>query len=362
MKHFSPKKWCFCFLTVTCILLVVIAGATFFTDPLFHYRSPRAGLNYVLNDERMQNNGILRHFDYDSVILGTSMTQQFMVSEADELFGADFVKVSMSGATFKELADELDCAFKTHEVRYVVRDAFDVSASMADDKDAIPTHYTAPTYLYNDDPFDDVSYLLNFDVFTRFTLPIFIRWISGKPAGITSFDQYETWEARPDIYGADAFPNLWFQNNVEQTKHFTQESYDVMKANLDQNVLRFANEHPETIFYLFIPPYSIVKWGEDYTRGIALERIEMEEAGIKELLAYDNIRIFSFGRDLDIVANLDNYCNMTHYGKWINSFILEAMAGDDERYRITTDNYEEYIEDLKQIYLNYDYESLNSYD
>lgn len=59
---------------------------------MFHYHAPLKFLSYPLVNERYQNNGIVRHFDYDSVITGTSMTENFKTSEAQKLFGSDFIK------------------------------------------------------------------------------------------------------------------------------------------------------------------------------------------------------------------------------------------------------------------------------
>ena len=53
---------------VLCCTLVVTV------DPFFHFHKPVSSLSYPLVNERYQNDGIARHFDYDAVITGTSMT------------------------------------------------------------------------------------------------------------------------------------------------------------------------------------------------------------------------------------------------------------------------------------------------
>jgi hypothetical protein len=58
-------------------------------------------------DERYLNDGIVKHFDYDSIITGTSMTQNFRASEFDELFKAHCVKVPLSGASYREINELL---------------------------------------------------------------------------------------------------------------------------------------------------------------------------------------------------------------------------------------------------------------
>lgn len=58
------------------IVLSIIGGWVYKIDPYFHYRKPNVdGYFYTLYNERSQNNGISKHFDYDALITGTSMTE-----------------------------------------------------------------------------------------------------------------------------------------------------------------------------------------------------------------------------------------------------------------------------------------------
>lgn len=97
------KKWIFIFFTETCIITFILAAINVIVDPFFHYHKPLPGLFYILNNERYQNNGILKHFDYDAIITGTSMTENFKTSEFDKLFNVNSIKIPFSGATFKEI-------------------------------------------------------------------------------------------------------------------------------------------------------------------------------------------------------------------------------------------------------------------
>ena len=48
-------------------------------------------------------NSKAKHFDYDAIITGTSMTENFLSSEFDSLFGVNSVKTTFSGASYKEI-------------------------------------------------------------------------------------------------------------------------------------------------------------------------------------------------------------------------------------------------------------------
>ena len=97
----TEKKWGSKIILSAVILLCCIGGLTAFVDPYFHYHAPLSFLEYPLNNQRYQNDGIVRNFDYDAIITGTSMTENFKTTEFDNLFNVNSIKVPFSGATYK---------------------------------------------------------------------------------------------------------------------------------------------------------------------------------------------------------------------------------------------------------------------
>ncbi|MBR5377285.1 MAG: hypothetical protein IK139_08395, partial [Lachnospiraceae bacterium] len=112
-------------------------------------------------------------------------------------------------------------------------------------------------------------------------------------------------------------------------------------------------ENPDTVFYLFITPYSIFKWMDYSEEGNINRMIEAEKVMIEEILKCDNIRLFSFDDDPDIVCNPDNYSDKLHYSEEINSLILQNMK--DGKGLLTKDNYLERIERERSFFNTYDY-------
>ena len=186
------KRW----LRLFCILLAAVflcaAAAVIRVDPFFHYHAPRDDRYfYPLDNERSMNDGILRHFDYDAVITGTSLAACFKTSELDDLFGTHSVKIPASGASYYEINNLIGTALETHpDVKYVFR--------------SIDRHlllYGAdllrndlgeyPTYLYDHNPFNDYKYLFNADVlFNRCARMLLDTREPGFVPGHTDFDDY----------------------------------------------------------------------------------------------------------------------------------------------------------------------------
>ena len=76
--------WIISFSVLVTAILVCVAVLTVYVDPFFHYHSPRTDeFYYTLDNQRSQNDGIVKHFDYQGIITGTSMVENFRTSEAD---------------------------------------------------------------------------------------------------------------------------------------------------------------------------------------------------------------------------------------------------------------------------------------
>ena len=347
------KRWIVGTLAFSVLMLALFASITIYIDPLFHFHAPLAGYEYLINVERYQNDGIMRHFEYDSIITGTSMTENFMTSEADRLFQAKFIKVPFSGAPYKEIDQSLRRAYDTgKDIRYVIR-CIDYSL-LVRDKDYWRDDVSYPLYLYNDNPFDDVNYVLNKDILFHQTLGVIKYTMGGNVT--TSFDDYANWNDSV-TFGAEAVLATYVSGEaVALPQTLSEEEGTMVIENSRQNVLELALSHPETEFFLFFPPYSICYWDTLKTNGQVDWRIDAEQLAIEELLKAPNIKLYSFCNNFELVCDLDNYKDQAHYGEWVNSWILEWIKSGE--WRLTKDNYLEYLREIRNFYNNYDYSSL----
>ena len=103
----SGKKFVRLSLILTAVFLVLIAAVNIAIDPLFQYHKPWFGLEPVITNERYQNAGVIKHFDFDNVIMGTSMCENFKVSEVNDLFGGQTVKVTIACSTADNMTYQL---------------------------------------------------------------------------------------------------------------------------------------------------------------------------------------------------------------------------------------------------------------
>ncbi len=350
----SNKKWSILTLCITGGLLVCLAAFTAVIDPYFHYHKPLKSLAYPLNNERYQNDGILKHFDYDTIITGSSMAANFKTTDYERIFHTDAVKTVLHGATFREIGEMLSRAMKANDGIERVIWPLDYNRLLWEKDKMFQKEEEYPYYLYDNYLYNDVYYLLNKEVLKDASIGVLKYTKEGNKT--TTFDEYGNWTQRypqGKTY-VDGSYKRW--NRLDTVETMTQEDYEVLKENLEQNVLSVVRENPDVDFYLFFPPYSIYYWDSLHQEGLLEKQLTIEKAAIEQLLGYDNLHLFSFYNNTDLICNLDNYCDMLHYGEDINTQILQWMA--EGEYLITEENYEEYCDFNREFYTGYDYDAL----
>lgn len=345
----KAKSWNGFVVIGTVLILGLLAAVTALIDPFLHYHAPLSFLEYPLKDERYQNDGIQRNYEYDALITGTSMTQNFKPSEMDALWQVTSVKTSYSGASYHELNESIRRVFSYQpDLKYVICSLDGTLLNYSAGEDAYEDY---PEYLYDKNPFNDVSYLLNKEVVPK-TLAVINYTRAGEKT--PSRDEYSRW-SHYKTYGKDAvMATMTDLPEIEEEVVLTQEDIDRITGNVTENFLATAKAHPDTEFFLFFPPYSICFWDALVQTKQLNVQLEAEKLAVECLVGAENVHVFSFADRTDIIANLDNYTDSLHYGEWINSEILQIMhAGENE---LTEENYQAYYDQLKIMFEEYDYQ------
>ncbi len=334
-------------------ILFVVLGLSFFAaftihyDPMFHYYGPREGISYELdiNDERYVATGIARHFDYDSMICGSSVNENFKTTQFDKLFDAKSIKVPISGGYMREVAEIIDAGFETHKnMKYVLRslDTYFISSEDEVNPDAVDV-----SYLVNNNPLDDVYYLFNFDVFIGKTLRN--RSLSKNNIAPTTFDDYANW-SKDTEFGA-------FEYNVDELNEIPEQinlfDYEIehIRKNVEENILKTIRKHRDTQFLLYYVPYSAVYYLSS-RQTYSLKRFcDCERIVFEMLVNEPNVKLYGFSTDFDMCCNLKNYRDPAHYGEWINELILSRIS--QNRNLLTNENAEEYFNKIYDFYIKY---------
>lgn len=330
-------------------LLTAWAMIIILLDPYFHYHAPAFGLQPVVDNNRYQNPGIAEHFTYDSILIGSSMTENYRVSWLNEAFGCDTVKLSYPAGRTQNYKYMMDTAFKRGELKNVffgldidpLLDGFGVN------------YFPIPSYLYDEDPFNDVNYLFNKSIMFGDAYKMLSRNLSGK---VPSLDEAYTWD-KTYTFSKEAtlkdFGPLLAPNEVELPRDYYAENFT---KNLGVNILPSIEAHPNTEFYIFFPPYSILFWNYRLSKGDVDAVMYLLDYTMDHLLRYENVHLFFFLDQLDIITDLDNYKDYTHHSAGINRLLVDYIKTG--RCEVTHENYKAILENMESIARTFDYESL----
>ena len=342
----KTKDFCLIVVFGTILLLAALALPTIVVDPCFHYRAPEGV--YLLHNQRYQNDGIIRHFEYDAMITGSSMTENFKASQLDSLFHVCSIKVPYAGARFKEIDRAVNAAIESNENLKLVVRSLDLPILDAE-KDSV-RYDNCPTYLYDDNLLNDVNYVLNKQILLEQTR----EFVKNRQANeeSTGFDEYSSWGV--DVTLSEIYKNVEFPDVKDEIelRTFTKEDQKRVQENIRQNVVNTAIENPEVTFYLFFPPYSCIFYDELIRNGELDYQIAVQKCAIEEMLGYDNIKLYSFCNWYDVTCDLGRYMDMEHYDAVVSSSILEKMKREEGL--LTKNNYQEHLNEIKKYYESLD--------
>lgn len=344
------KRW----LTITAVMaaagLIGIAALVVTVDPFFHYHGPIEGFPYQIDNQLSQNPGMAERMSYDSIMLGSSMTVNFETDWFAEDMGLNMIKLSYNGAyprDIRNIMEKVDVGGQELKQVFIGVDLASYTGGVEE------TKYPLPEYLYNKNLLDDVNYLYNKGVLLDYILkPIAEREPTSLSSVYSSEEQLSGCYSREYVLSHYTVPE-------KNDACFPEDMFiEGLEANLQENILPIIESHPDTKFTIFFPPYSILYWYE-YVQNNQMDALMYEYCYFMEkLLVYDNVELFFFPDNEEIVTDLDLYADTGHYKQSINRYMTDCFV--DGTHKLSAENYEQRLWQLKNMIDTYDYDALFS--
>lgn len=337
----------FFYSTVALILaaLLLVAGVQIAIDPLFLYHKPYFGLQPVVTNERYQGAGIAKNFDYDNVIIGNSMSENFRASWFAEGFRGETVKLVAAGS------HPLDWTYLLRIIeqkvfapkRIIINlDGYTFGASTTEMK------HELPEYLYNDTVLDDLNYLFNFSIIQDYTLKT-LR--ANRKHKVPDIDSAFVWD--DGNVCAEAVVKANYHSGAEGGETSVNAN-DLAMDNM-RLLLPYIDRMCETEYIFFCSPWSMLYW-RDEVRGNTIGDTEtVYYKAIGELLSHPNVTVFLWN-DAEMFAmmgNLDNYRDTTHYSAEVSKLIADRICAGEGK--LSIENYQAEIAAFFDYIENYDY-------
>ena len=314
----TRRRWALFALSATLLLLFLCALTVYLVDPFEHYRE--SAILPLYDQESYNNPGIARNYNYDAVILGTSMVEMSHPSVIDECFGVSSVKLPMRGSHTAQMGWQLSHVLDTHELSLAILavDAYSLMGPPDDTEEIVD-------YLWNDSALDDVGYLLNLDVLLV-KVPRMLRNL-GKPLDTKRDDMYQWTDVT--FSAQSVFDSFSFQPQREMT----DPEYRIERSteNIRRHIETYVAAHPETTFKIYMPPYSVAYWYVMTRGGLSEQQFRSRARVCELLLDYPNVEIYDFSSRLEWITDLDNYFDYSHHSGAISDAIMRAMAAGENR-------------------------------
>jgi hypothetical protein len=315
---------------VLLLTLPVLAGAVavfnYIVDPFQQYRKRTwYEARYYQPLQRYVNPGMARHYDYDTVITGSSMMENYRNPEVGAILNAKAINLAMGAMTAYELRQLLTTILASAKARHIILDlnfnAFAGSPTMQVVTEPLPL------YLYDSNPWNDVHYLLQAQTLGKST-EIALGLKRGRYS--TNADQPWYWADEYQFSKSATLRGLDLANINRDYKQ-SPRTLEAMRASFDANLLPLLRAHPDVRFSLVYPPYSALVWEDFRQRNQVEVSLAFKRAVFDTVRDLPNVGLYDFQARLDWVANLDNYKDIYHFSPRISLEMIEAIAKGSDR-------------------------------
>ncbi len=320
------RRWCVAVLGLTLGALLAVAAFNALVDPFQQYHlAARYGPRFYQLHHRYINPGLAKNAQYDTIVTGSSIMENTRVSDVVRLCGGRAVNLTMPAQSAMELRLVVGTALASRPVRrvIVVLD-FNAFAGAPDERQAVAG--PLPAHLYDRNPFNDLPYLLSFDVLRKSW-----RILRDEPDGTFTTDPDAPWfwgEGR--AYGREKVLQGLDLANLNARFQQPARTLAGMQTSFDRNLLPLIAAQPATEFDLVWPPYSILVFLDFAQR----DQLDLSLAFKRHVFAvtrpYGNVRIVDLQADSSITHDLSRFLDIYHFAPDVNRAIVRSVCSREQ--------------------------------
>jgi len=330
------------------VALLGLIALNWLVDPLQFYR--RASYPpFIIDQKRFQIPGIAKHYDYDAVVVGTSMSENIRVSDVRERFGWTILNLALQGGSAREQRLALEVALRTGKLRHVL---WDVNWEyLRGDPDWVADYDgTFPFYFYDENAGNEIgSYLWSVDT-TKSSAKILLRRAGLKTYESRTPEEVFTWFNRKQ-FGIESLRRSWkkyvTKSEVTYGRRAGEYALSNLNGNFDRHFLEVIRQHPEVEFKLYFPPFSLAYYADLRAANpqVFADLLANKRHIVQALESCPNAQIFDFQSEVAIVRNATNYCDLMHYSHTTTLQLLDDMrAGNRQACNVPADELRRLVE------------------
>lgn len=311
-------------------------------DPFFVLDGVDEGETAVFDEQRYQMAGLIRHQEYESVVMGTSLAANYRASWFTEGTGEETLKITFPDGWIREFDTALSLAYEVQGELSTVYFCMDPNIIIRPDSERT---VEMPDYLYNTNPLDDARYWLSADTYER----AMKSWLAGETEKVP-LDEAYIWD------GTHTFSWAWAKAGYPRPEIsdtvLPEDAYlEAAEENLDV-ICAWAQDHPETQFKIWFPPYSMLYWDKMLREGSADAVLTAMDYAAGRLAEHENVQVFDFLTQADVVANLNHYTDHIHHSGEIGLSVAQSMMRGE---RVVDEGFSQTLALWRQYVHEYNY-------
>lgn len=324
MKKTMPsKKWLLTFLSIFLTAVFLVGLTAYWIDPFYQFRYEER--TYFNNTAKFPGPGLVKNYEYDTLILGSSMTQNFDMELFRRELGAEPLHIGIGGMGIDELLSYIKLSEQTGKCNsyYICIDQYMLTEDV---------EYRTPQHLFENDPVSMLRYLFSYEAWFRYipmnvALSVLGQMPIDMPAKIqqaADIDYLGNWE-NDFSFGEDVV-----------IQNYLRDDYGVSAVELDglySRMTKWTDKLFENLpgdmsrYHFFFPPYSVLFWYDAKHDGYFETYLEAKEYFLDQAQKY-GVEVYDF-QSADFVFDLENYKDITHFCGEINDWMVSCFSKGD---------------------------------
>ncbi|GAB5538492.1 MAG: hypothetical protein Salg2KO_05950 [Salibacteraceae bacterium] len=310
---------------------VFISLLVWYVDPYQFYGKNEA---YGISENyRYQNPGLAKHYDYETILIGTSITHVIRPSTVDSVFNTETMKLTIKGSSNHEQYLMAKLALETGKPKRVIWGADYFTATREYNKALNDRDF--PHYLYDDNYLNDWVFLFNLG-----NLKLTVNRLLQEDTIRADFNKIEVQYSK--------------KGGLKQILSRKEtDSYDIpgdiykigptIKENVDHNMVELIEAYPEVQFEVYIAPYTVLFLQD----SLVFERNKVfAEYLVEKLDPLPNVNVHFFQAEKSISHNFEQFVDRYHSKPSIGRFIVEHLKSGD--YKVGAKDMSEKFKTMKR--------------
>lgn len=329
------KNAFYSFITLFCFFVGFMLSVIYVYDPYMLFHKKILNKDEIYSDLRVQNYGLIKHLDFDNMILGSSMLENTSAYEANEKLGGKWLNLSYPGLRSFERFKIINFATNQRKIKNII---------VTMDDHAFKPNHTEQNF--EPDLYDN-KFIIKYKIYMNSNALSCI--FLGQDCNFKKLDM----DHIGDAWGTNTWHSKRFGGfdnwlKVADTNKQIKDAFSTLlskpyicnnnnpqhEQTINNEIIPLLKNNPDTEFHLIIPPYSALYWAHEIDNFDC--KMEPYKYLIEQSQPYKNAHIYWL-YDEKFVFDISTYKDLSHYDPKINSLQLDSIKNRSNI--INTSNY-----------------------